>query len=62
MRGSCGAGFDVRGAVHRIWRGERSLKALQAGKDQGSRLVVQAIVAFALIMDKKYGGKQTYQG
>lgn len=56
------AGFNVRGAVHRVWQGERSLRALQAGMDLGSQLVMQAIVAFALINDRQYGGKQTYTG
>lgn len=55
-------GWDVRGAAHRIWRGERDAEALLAGKDSGSANAIKAILFHATANDRKYGGKQTFRG
>lgn len=48
-------GWDVRGPVRRIWDGERSLVALQRGKDAGSQEAIKTILFHAVQNDNKYG-------
>lgn len=49
----------MRGAVRRIWAGERDAAALCEGKDAGTTLAVKAILFHATAYDTKYGGKET---
>lgn len=51
------AGWDIRGAAHRLWRGERELRRLTAGKDAGSQAAIQALLYHAKQFDKQYGPK-----
>lgn len=53
------AGWDVRGAVRRVWSGERHLGSLLDGKDAGTQLAIKAIHFYSLQNDKKMG-RQTY--
>ncbi|EFN59079.1 expressed protein [Chlorella variabilis] len=52
-------GWDVRGAVRRVWSGERHLGSLLDGKDAGTQLAIKAIHFYSLQNDKKMG-RQTY--
>lgn len=53
------AGFDVRGAVRRIWLGSRDAHMLMMGKDAGSAAAIKQILFHAQQYDDKFG-KQTY--
>lgn len=39
-----GLGWDVRGPVARIWKGERSLQSLVDGKDPGTKAAIQSLL------------------
>ena len=51
------AGWDVRGAVRKIWAGERRLAAVQQDKDAGSRAAIKAILFHAVQHDNNFGKK-----
>jgi hypothetical protein len=58
VRGDCArAGWDVRGALARIWAGERSEAALCAGKEGGTKEAIQALLFYAKQNDSTYGLK-----
>eukprot|EP00887_Chlorella_sp_A99_P005361 scaffold1.g5361.t1 len=52
-----GAGWDLRGAVVRIWAGEREARHLVAGKDDASREAIKLVLWHALQYDSKHGHK-----
>ena len=52
------AGYDLRGAVHKIWMGERRLAALQQNTDAGTREVIKAILFHATKYDNSHGHKR----
>ena len=52
------AGYDLRGAVHKIWMGERRLSALQQNTDAGTREVIKAILFHATKYDNSHGHKR----
>lgn len=52
-------GFDVRGAVRRIWLGQRDAQLLLMGRDAGSAAAIKQILFHAQMYDNKLG-KQTY--
>lgn len=54
---SAPAGWDIRGPAHRVWRGEREVRALAAGKDAGSQAAIQSLVYHAHKFDEEYGRK-----
>ena len=48
----------MRGAVRKIWAGERRLAAVQLqDKDSGSRAAIKAILFHAVQHDNKFGKK-----
>lgn len=52
-----GRGWDIRGPVGRIWRGERALVELVRGKDSGSREAIKVVLYHAMQYDKEHGPK-----
>lgn len=51
------AGWDVRGAVHKIWAGARDYKALRVGVDPGSCDAIKAVLEHTRRYDEQYGHK-----
>ena len=47
----------MRGAVRKIWAGERRLAAVQQDKDAGSRAAIKAILFHAVQHDNNFGKK-----
>ncbi|KAL6770584.1 hypothetical protein ACKKBF_B31830 [Auxenochlorella protothecoides x Auxenochlorella symbiontica] len=52
-----GDGWDVRGAVHKIWAGARDYKALRVGVDPGSCDAIKAVLEHTRRYDEQYGHK-----
>ena len=50
-----GMGWDVRGAVQKIWQGGRDVQALAADKDRGSRMAIEAILNHTMGLETQRG-------
>lgn len=50
-------GWDVRGAVHKIWAGTRDYKLLRTGVDPGSCDAIKAVLEHTRRYDEQYGHK-----
>mmetsp|Transcript_24403 Transcript_24403/g.63381 ORF Transcript_24403/g.63381 Transcript_24403/m.63381 type:complete len:240 (-) Transcript_24403:173-892(-) len=55
-------GWDLRGAVYRIWKGERDLSAVLEGKDSGTRAALTAVMYHCKKFDEELGDFRTYAG